>query len=144
MPQFFVCFTGDAKHHRDDMIKIAKGAKGVYYTELDRAVYDAKKENCPVFLVVGGRNGSSQKIAMAKKAGGLVRIMTHTDFLDLEDINEAAERLFKLQAVNSTPRAHAPAAQAQALCFIYVIIHTHARAVPRAPCTSRRAGERFT
>jgi hypothetical protein len=53
MPQFFVCFTGDAKHHRDDMIKIAKGAKGVYYTELDRAVYDAKKENCPVFLVVG-------------------------------------------------------------------------------------------
>ena len=45
MPQFFVCFTGDAKHHRDDMIKIAlaKGAKGVYYTELDRAVYDAQK-----------------------------------------------------------------------------------------------------
>jgi hypothetical protein len=109
MPQFFVCFTGDAKHHRDDMIKIAKGAKGVYYTELDRAVYDAQKKNCPVFLVVGGRNGSSPKIARAKKAGGRVTIMTHTDFLELEDINESAERLFNLQAVNSTAVAPADA-----------------------------------
>ena len=67
-PQFFVCFTGDAKHHRDDMIKIAKGAKGVYYTELDRAVYDAQKKNCPVFLVVGGRNGSSPENREGEKS----------------------------------------------------------------------------
>ena len=124
MPQFHVCFTGDATHHRDDMIRIAMGAKGTYYTELDRAMYDARKTNCPVYLVVG-RKGSSKKIALAQKAGSLVRIMPHTDFLELEDIKEEVERLFKLQAVNSTPRAPAPAAQAQALCFI--------RAVPRAP-----------
>ena len=125
MPQFHVCFTGDATHHRDDMITIAMGAKGIYYQDLDRAVYDSRKTNCPVYLVTG-RNGSSQKIAFAEKAGTRVTIMTHTAFLELEDINESAERLLNLQAVNSTPRAHAhpPPAQAQALC---------SRAVPRAP-----------
>ena len=130
---FHVCFTGDATHHRDDMISIAMGAKGVYYKDLDRAVFDSRKTNCPVFLVVGGRKASSQKIAYAKKAGDRVKIMTHIDFLELEDINESADRLFNMQAVTSTPRAHAPAPARPSLVL------TH-----RALCTSRRAGERFT
>jgi hypothetical protein len=130
---FHVCFTGDATHHRDDMISIAMGAKGVYYKDLDRAVLDSRKTTCPVFLVVGGRGASSAKIAYAKKAGDRVKIMTHIDFLELEDINESADRLFNMQAVTSTPRAHAPAPARPSLVL------TH-----RALCTSRRAGERFT
>lgn len=50
------------------MIQIAKGAKGVYYKDLDRAVLDSRKTNCPVFLVVGGRKASSKKIACASPA----------------------------------------------------------------------------
>ena len=108
MPHFHVCFTGDATHHRDDMIRIAMGAKGIYYKDLDRAVLDSRKTNCPVYLVTG-RKGSSQKIEWAKKAGSRVTIMPYTDFLELEDINESAERLFNLQAVNSTAVAPADA-----------------------------------
>ena len=73
------------------------------------------------------------KIAYAKKAGDRVKIMTHIDFLELEDIDESADRLFNMQAVTSTPRAHAPAPARPSLVL------TH-----RALCTSRRAGERFT
>ena len=90
------------------MIKIAKGAKGIYYKDLDRAVYDSRKTDCPVFLVTG-RNDSTQKIEFAEKAGTRVTIMTYTAFLELEDINESAERLFNLQAVNSTAVAPADA-----------------------------------
>ena len=118
MNPFYVSFTGDTLYKQSDMAAIARGAGGVVYGDVTRAVADASKSKArgrevEVLLVQGawvtGR-APSRKTKDASKPGSNVTILKDTEFLERDDIKLSKRRLDEAVSVKThalpSPRPH--------------------------------------
>jgi hypothetical protein len=134
MPTFNVIFTGDTMYDQSDMESYAKGAGGVVFEDVNRAVTNYRQGGGLEVLLVQGSWGvgrkPSRKTLDAMKYGSEVTIVSDEIFMARDGIKESKRRLDEEAAVNapSTPRPR-PAALALAL----VTLTPCSRAVP-TPC----------
>lgn len=134
MPTFNVIFTGDTMYDQSDMGSYAKGAGGVVFEDVNRAVTNYRQGGGLEVLLVQGSWGvgrkPSRKTLDAMKYGSEVTIVSDEIFMARDGIKDSKRRLDEEAAVNapSTPRPR-PAALALAL----VTLTPCSRAVP-TPC----------